>query len=151
MEKSRYLKLAIFIDGIDELEGDHRDLCLFLRSLASHLVKLIISSRLLNACLETLLGFPTMRLQDLTRRDMEAFIHGEFSNHHLMVRLKQQFPESAPQLAADVGNKAEGVFLWVKLVVRLVIEGLEDGDDLPELQTKLTVLPSGLRTLQADV
>ncbi|KAH8724294.1 hypothetical protein GQ44DRAFT_284835 [Phaeosphaeriaceae sp. PMI808] len=147
IEKSRYLRLAIFIDGIDEFEGDHRDMVIFLRSLASHRVKIIISSRPLNTCLEPLVGCPTLRLQDLTRKDMSIFVDGELSKHHLMTRLVQQFPCRAPQLAIDIVDKAEGVFLWVKLVVRLLVSGLENGDDLNELQASLTALPSGLRDL----
>jgi hypothetical protein len=64
-----------------------------------------------------------------------------------MVRLIQRFPSKAPQLASDIADKAEGVFFWVKLVVQLLIEGLEDGDDLDELQAKLYSLPSGLSDL----
>jgi hypothetical protein len=85
IEKSRYLNLAIFIDGIDEFEGDHRDMSLFLLSIVSSRVKLVISSRPLNACLAALSDCPTMRLQDLTRKDMEAYVHGELSSHRLIV------------------------------------------------------------------
>ena len=147
IKKSRYLRLVIIIDGIDEFEGDYRDMFLFLRSLASHRVKLIISSRPLNACLESLSGCPTLRLQDLTRKDMRAFVDGELSTQHLMLRLVRHFPAIAPQLASDIVDKAEGVFLWVKLVVRLLVDGLANGYDLNELQARLTALPSGLREL----
>jgi Cdc6-like AAA superfamily ATPase len=74
IEKSSYLKLAVFIDGIDEFEGDHRDMVQFLRSLASPRVKLVISSRPLNTCLASLTGCPTLRVQDLTRNDMKVFV-----------------------------------------------------------------------------
>ncbi|KAK7179601.1 small s protein [Paraphaeosphaeria sporulosa] len=147
IQKSTYLKLAIMIDGIDEFEGDHRDMSLFLRSLGSPRVKLIISSRPLNSCLEALEGCPTLRLQDLTRRDMAAFVQGELATHHLMIRLLRQFPDRAPLLAVEVVEKAAGVFLWVRLVVRLLIEGLEDGDDLDELEARLSSLPPDLREL----
>jgi hypothetical protein len=78
---------------------------------------------------------------------MTKFVHGELSTHHLMTRLIRQFPCKAPQLASDIVEKAEGVFLWVKLVVRLLIEGLENGDNLDELETRLTALPSDLKAL----
>jgi hypothetical protein len=54
-------------------------------------------------------------------------------NHPLMKNLQQQHPEGVKQLADMIVNKAEGVFLWVKLVVKLLIKGLEDGDSLIEL------------------
>jgi hypothetical protein len=145
--KARYLKLAIFIDGIDEFEGNHGEMSLFLRSLALHNVKLVLSSRPLNACLHAFSDCPNMRLQDLTRRDMEAVVHNKLSMHHLMIRYERQFPGKALRLASDTVDKAEGVFLWVTLVVRLLIEGLENGDNLDELQTRLIALPSDLRDL----
>jgi hypothetical protein len=151
MEKSRFLKMAIFIDGIDEFEGDHRDMARFLRSLASPHVKLIVSSRPLNACLDALAGCPTLRLQELTRPDMETLVRGELSSNRLMTHLMQQFPTRAPQLAIDLVDKAERVFLWVKLVVRLLVHGLENGDNLKELHAKLTLLPSDLRDLYRNM
>ncbi|KAI4958244.1 hypothetical protein J4E86_003842 [Alternaria arbusti] len=151
MNKSRFLRLAIFIDGIDEFEGDHRDMALFLRSLPLPHIKLTVSSRPLNACLDALAGCPTLRLQELTRPDMEKYVQGELSSNHLMARLMQQFPTRAPLLIIDLLDKAEGVFLWTKLVVRLLIDGLEDGDTLEELQAKLTLLPSDLRYLYKNM
>ncbi|KAF2819350.1 hypothetical protein CC86DRAFT_413047 [Ophiobolus disseminans] len=146
IEKSRYLKLAMFIDGIDEFEGDHRDMSLYLRSISSPRIKLIVSRRPLNACLAAFADCPTLRLQDFTKKDMEAYVHGELSSHRRMVRLSQQFLTKAPQIMVDLVDKAENVFLWVKLVVCLLIEGLEDGDDLAELQARLEALPSDLTT-----
>jgi hypothetical protein len=151
IEKSRFLRLAMFIDGIDEFEGDHRDMALFLRSLASPHVKLIVSSRPINACLDALAGCPTLLLQELTRLDMKTFVQAELSSNHLMARLMQQFPARAPKLITDLLDKAEGVFLWVKLVVRLLVDGLENGDTLEELYAKLTLLPSDLRDLYRNM
>lgn len=122
-------------------------MALFLQSLTSHHVKIIVSSRPLNECLATLYDSPTLRLQDLTRNDMATFVQGEFLGHHLMVRLMKQFPSKAPRIAEEVVEKAEGVFLWVILVVRLLLQGLENGDNLDELQAILTSLPPDLRAL----
>jgi hypothetical protein len=147
IEKARYLRLAIFIDGVDEFEGNHHDMSLFLRELVSPRVKVVLSSRPLNACLDAFSGCPMLRLQDLTRPDMTAFVKSTLSSHHLMVTLLRQFPAAAPQLAVEIVEKAAGVFLWVTLVVRLLIEGLEDGDNLEELQERLRSLPPDLRDL----
>ncbi|KAH7070067.1 hypothetical protein FB567DRAFT_507528 [Paraphoma chrysanthemicola] len=145
--KAEYLRLAIFIDGIDEFEGDHRDITLFLCSMVSSRIKLIVSSRPLNPCLSALADCPTLRLQDLTRRDMDLYVQGELAAHPLMLSQIRKHPEKAPKLCSSLADKAEGVFLWVKLVVRLLIEGLEDGDDITELQARLKALPSGLKDL----
>ncbi|KAF2794582.1 hypothetical protein K505DRAFT_336802 [Melanomma pulvis-pyrius CBS 109.77] len=145
---SGFLKLCIFIDGIDEYDGDdHRDLCLFLRSLISANLKIIVSSRPIPACISIFEDCPSLRLQDLTRRDMDVFVRGELSPHRLMVGMQRHFPEQCRDIIANIKDKAEGVFLWVKLVVRELIEGLEAGDDINELQDRMRSLPSDLKDL----
>jgi hypothetical protein len=64
-----------------------------------------------------------------------------------MIRLVRQYPDGVPQLTAEVVERAEGVFLWVRLVVRDLIQSLENGDNLEELRARLMALPSDLRHL----
>lgn len=47
-------------------------------------------------------------------------------------------------LIADIGERAQGVFLWVYLNVRSLRDGLVNGDDLSMLQTRLHSLPTDL-------
>jgi hypothetical protein len=143
VKKSSFLKIAIFIDGIDEFDGDHQDMATFLRSLSSTDLKLVVSSRPLNACLGALEGCPSLRLQDLTRPDMEHYVDEKLSFHPLMI----QSPEQASLLATELMDKADGVFLWVVITIRLLIKGLEDGDNLDELQQTLRSLPPDLKSL----
>lgn len=144
-----FLKLCILIDGIDEYEGDHRDLSRFLRSLSSTSVKLVVSSRPINPCLNVFQGSPSLRLQDLTRNDMRTFIQGELSSHPLMVqRLSSKtVARYAKDMVDSIDKKAEGVFLWVRLVIKMLIDGLEAGDDVDDLQRKLNGVPSDLKEL----
>jgi len=141
------LKICVFIDGIDELQGDHKDLALFLRALASPHLKVVLSSRPINACINTFQGCPSLQLQDLTRSDMATFIEGELCAHPLMVHLSKCSPTTADTLVTEMKDKAEGVFLWVSLVVRLLVDGLENGDDVSDLLQKLRSLPSDLADL----
>ena len=147
ISKAHFLKLAIFIDGVDEFEGDHSDMSHFLRSLVSKNVKLVVSSRPINACLETFANSPSLRLQDLTRPDMESFVRGELSSEKEMTALMEEYPDQAPHLGTAILQKAEGVFLWVKLVVGLLVKGLRDGDTIGELYATLESLPSDLKDL----
>jgi hypothetical protein len=48
---------------------------------------------------------------------------------------------------ADVTNKADGVFLWVILVVASLKNGLRDGDTIEDLWQRLQELPSKLEEL----
>jgi hypothetical protein len=144
---SSFLKLCIFVDGIDEYNGDHKDMSLFLRSLTSTHVKVVVSSRPITACVNAFQHCPTLRLQDLTRGDMEIYVRENLCTHQSMVALANQHPQRVTSLVGEIRSKANGVFLWVSIVVRLLIEGLEAGDDMHDLKHKLRLLPADLRDL----
>lgn len=44
----------------------------------------------------------------------------------------------------DIAFKAEGVFLWVRLVVDMLVVGFNNGDTIPQLRRKLDSLPPHL-------
>lgn len=146
-KSASFLKLCIFIDGIDELEGDHKDMAEFLHSLVSPQVKLVVSSRPINPCLIVFEDCPSLRLQDLTKNDMEIFVKENLVGHRSMAELIDLYPSQAGELVSEIKMKAEGVFLWVKIVVKLLVDGLEDGDDMEDLQRKLLLLPPDLKDL----
>jgi hypothetical protein len=144
-----FLRICILVDGIDEFDGDHRDMSEFLCSIASPTIKVIASSRPLNACLNAFKHCPTLKLQDLTRNDMDVFIRDRLNSHPVMRDLQAESPQKAHILFAELQAKAEGVFLWVRLVVGILLRGLDDGDDFDDLLPKLRALPSDLRDLYA--
>lgn len=146
-KSATFLKLCIFIDGIDESEGDHRDLSEFIRSLASSKVKVVISSRPINSCLNAFSKCPTLMLHDLTGKDMEIFVQGNLASHQSMVHLMRRYPEDTRDIVTELKEKAQGVFLWIKLVVRLLVDGLESGDNMEDLRNKLRSLPPDLKDL----
>lgn len=144
---SSFLKLCIFVDGIDEYNGDHKDMSLFLRSLTSTHVKVVVSSRPITACVNAFKHCPMLRLQDLTKGDMEIYVRENLCTHQSMVALANRHPQQVTSLVGEIRSKANGVFLWVSIVVRLLIEGLEAGDDMHDLKHKLRLLPADLKDL----
>ena len=48
------------------------------------------------------------------------------------------------ETSQEVVHKAEGVFLWVRLIVGLLAVGMDNGDTLHEICAKLNSLPSRL-------
>jgi hypothetical protein len=55
--------------------------------------------------------------------------------------------EQAHVLVLEIAAKADGVFLWVKLVVASLLAGLRNRDDLSILQQRLRALPMDLEQL----
>ncbi|KAF1999638.1 hypothetical protein P154DRAFT_563928 [Amniculicola lignicola CBS 123094] len=142
-----FLRLCIFVDGIDELDGDQKDVSEFLCSLASPQIKLVVSSRPITPCLLAFRNCPGLQLQDLTKGDMDTVARGLLYTHPLMSELVKRFQQKTEKLVSGISSKAEGVFLWTRFVIHILIDGLEAGDDMDELQHKLNILPSGLREL----
>ncbi|KAH7127161.1 hypothetical protein B0J11DRAFT_605192 [Dendryphion nanum] len=148
LEKSQqFLKIAFLIDGLDEFEGNHTDLADFLTKACSPNVKVVASSRPINAALHAFRDCPSLRLQELTKQDMKNFIHSELVCHELMFPLARCYPEISSKIIREIEEKAQGVFLWVRLVIELLISSLKAGDSIEELQVQLHSLPNDLRDL----
>jgi hypothetical protein len=142
------LKLCFFIDGLDEYEGDHEEMAELLKQVAlSPHVKFCLSSRPWIIFEEAFQGLPTLRLQDLTAQDIKAYVADKLERHSQMHKLSQNEPERASELVTEIVTKASGVFLWVVLVVRDLLRGLRNRDDISDLQKRLKALPSELEEL----
>jgi hypothetical protein len=149
------LRLCFFIDGVDELEGDQGEIsCVlsFLKSFESlPFIKFIISSRpwpIFNYFLDYC---PGLRLQDLTSDDIRLYIQGKLNENDMMIDVVRDSPTIANQLAHDIASKADGVFLWVRLVVKSLLNGLVNGDSIFQLQQRLAILPPDLEDLYAHM
>lgn len=60
---------------------------------------------------------------------------------------KELDPQGYVNLASYIRNNAKGVFLWVYLVVLEVLDGIENGDKISDLQRRLERLPTELKAL----
>jgi hypothetical protein len=65
----------------------------------------------------------------------------------MMVSLAAREPKQCQELVREVADEARGVFLWVVLVVRALINGLSKHDGTSELQLRLKALPKDLDQL----
>lgn len=141
---------AFFIDGLDEFQStvqdDHRDLVRLLCQWAaspSGNVKICVSSREYPVFMD---GFtPTLRIRfhDLTRRDMDTYIRDKLEH--------ASTEDSFEDLVSLIMSKANGVFLWVALVVKSLREGLENGMSCSELTREVDVLPEQLESLYKHI
>ncbi|KAJ9243357.1 hypothetical protein DTO169E5_2939 [Paecilomyces variotii] len=137
---------CFFIDGLDEFEEttqyDHRDLvkqmCKW-SEVSSGYVKLCVSSREHSIFMNTFASERRLRLHQLTWQDMRAFSEDRLS-HIANVEARQR-------LVGAVVDKAQGIFLWVALVIRSIRRQWEDGADIAELEDELHSLPDELSGL----
>jgi hypothetical protein len=148
-EGSSKMKFCFFIDGLDEYQGDPSELLRLIQRLgaASPHLKFCLSSRPWVAFEDTFKECPKLMLQDLTRGDINRYINSRLRSHDQFPALEIRESDYATTLMDNVANKAEGVFLWVVLVVKSLSEGLTHGVRVSDLQEMLDALPSDLDEL----
>ena len=148
------INCCIFVDALDEHLGTHRDLTSFLNDLA-HLnqdwipnfrLRFCVASRPENHFLDALYGYPGFAVHEYTRADIRRYAAGRFQDEHAFTLDKQQ-KEITLGLVTQIEAKSDGVFMWVRLVVDELVEGLCEGDTLGELEALLSNIPTELSDL----
>lgn len=142
------LKICFVIDGLDEFDGNHEELAnLFKDITKSTYVKVCLSSRPWVVFEDMFRQCPNLRLQNLTYRDIELYVMGELNHHGAFQRLSSENPEAAPAFTREILEKADGVFLWVNIVVRSLLSGIRNRDGLEDLWERLRAMPKELEPL----
>jgi adenylate kinase family enzyme len=148
---SSTLKVAIIVDGLDEFEANKltmKELAeLFLTASKSSNFKALVSSRPLTAFETSFKNTPKLRLHQLTHMDITAYVNDELGTHPHYHDVLLENKRAMTALMAELVHSASGVFLWVKLAVRNLVEGLDNCDTLPDLRHRLRMLPRDLEDL----
>ncbi|PMD51544.1 uncharacterized protein K444DRAFT_636826 [Hyaloscypha bicolor E] len=106
-----------------------------------------LSSRPLLAFEDGFGKYPNLKLQNLTQNDIKLYTDIELAKSPRFEILKMREPKRAPELVTEIVDKSAGVFLWVTLVVKSLLEGLQNSDRISDLQKRLRALPAGLEDL----
>ncbi|KAH8794358.1 hypothetical protein F5882DRAFT_237684, partial [Hyaloscypha sp. PMI_1271] len=139
--------VCLFIDGVDEYQGDPVDTISLFRLVVSPKFKICLSSRPWLPFEDALTSCPQLKLQDLTRADILIYVNDKLSNDERMQKLNNLEPLEAPKLVQEIVEKAHGVFLWIKLVVDSLLRGLMNRDSICILQRRIRELPTELESL----
>ncbi|KAK5740662.1 hypothetical protein LTR17_004467 [Elasticomyces elasticus] len=137
---------CFFIDGLDEYTGDHFDLTEAFDSFAqSKWIKLCVSSRPRTVFKNAYEKHQDrmLVLQLLTKSDMDQYITGMLEEDKRFQILVQR-DQNAWRLVTTIRERAQGVFLWVYLVVRRLRRLLGENCRLQTLEEALEALPSDL-------
>jgi hypothetical protein len=134
------------IDGLDEYEGDHTDLLDVLDGLMSSMnVKICLSSRPWNV-FEAAFGDQQMQklyMEDFNRADIQLYVQDRLERRSEFQNFAQDHAW-AKKVVEEIVEKSKGVFLWVYLVVRSLVQGLINHDRVMDLQKRLLDFPSDL-------
>ena len=147
-------RACFFIDGLDEYDGDHEELIRLLQGFSRpNNIKICASSRPWNV-FKRAFGrgsHPMLRLEDLTRKDITLYVRETLEQNDLFNELKKRENAHCVELVDEVVSKAQGVFLWIFLVVRSLITGLTNADRITDLRRRLRLLPADLEAYFAHM
>ncbi|KLP01954.1 Uncharacterized protein Y057_7798 [Fusarium fujikuroi] len=145
--------LCIFIDGLDEIrneDGFSELLETIDAMLVNPKIKICVSTRPEASIVRWLKTKKAagILLEDLTRYDMLVFVQKRF---HKLSSDIQVSSETIRHLRHKLVDKALGVFLWLHLATRSIIEGIENVDSEDMLISRLNALPGNLENLYIDM
>ena len=89
---------------------------------------------------------PGFAIHDYTTRDIRHYAEDRIGKEHFGTLTDDDIVATAP-LVEEIIRKANGVFLWVTLVVNELVEGLCEGDTIMELEHLLSQIPQELEDL----
>ena len=90
-------------------------------------------------------------VHEYTDSDIQQYIKDVLEMNTTFVSRMQQDREGYRQLVEYIHKEANGVFLWVYLVVADMLNGVENADRMSDLQGKLKKVPTDLKALFTQV
>jgi hypothetical protein len=140
-------RIALFIDGLDEFSGDRSQLISFIKRLnTAYQIKICVSSRPWTEFADALCQNPRLTIQDFTHSDILFFINDRMDSHPAFVERKR-VSSTTQSLTTDIARGAEGIFLWVAVVVRSVLRSLTAGKAFTEIQRFVRSIPPDMSKL----
>jgi hypothetical protein len=145
------VNICFFIDGLDEYGGSdlasgdsNLELVSQLKKLASspH-IKLCLSSRPRDVVQNHLISDESrhITLHNHTAKDIAQFVQSRIESVQQLIDID---PCDLEELRKLIVERSSGVFLWVVLAVRELLNGLEPPFSLPEMKERLLLLPETL-------
>lgn len=139
-----HLRFCFFIDGLDEYEGDHRDLIDAIQLLGqSPNIKICVSSRPWSLFKKAYGSNDDLQiaLHTLTKRDIDTYIASRLATTTSEVYGTGELRA----LGHAVRERSQGIFLWVSLALKDLRRGIDGHDSMKMLQKRLETYPPELR------
>ncbi|MCJ1478869.1 hypothetical protein MMC13_007553 [Lambiella insularis] len=126
-------RFCLFIDGLDEYDGNDRD------------IAEVLISMIAPAFESAFRNCSSLRLQDLTRGDITMYVYDQLKlADYYLDTMNVIDAAKFHSLMEEIVSRASGVFIWVKFAVASLLDGLECYDAIGELETRVKALPLDL-------
>ena len=150
--------LCLFIDALDEYSGTDREIAEWINNLTStsdiqgFRVKACVSSRPRTMFHEIFRNCPALIMHQWTIDDITHYVNHSLQQHSRLDGINSEINrDETNSLAKKIVDRASGVFLWVKLVVEDLYQGLCDGNSILELHSRLEELPVELNDMYTRI
>lgn len=149
-----HLRVLLFIDALDEFDGEPQTIVDFVKDMvrprtgSTTKVKVCCSSRPWNVFRDAFLEVIGCRVHEHTLGDIRSYIDGRFKSNARMREMMQQKQQRRRKPAQPLKDallvRAEGVFIWIRLVLDELLKACTDGAMLEELMEILSSIPDDL-------
>ncbi|KAJ5501969.1 hypothetical protein N7463_004843 [Penicillium fimorum] len=141
----------VLLDGLDEIAEPHGGMKkifdLLDNFVAMSQVKLCVSSRLERLFADKFGLNPAIRMQDLTHKDIRSYTTDFLGDLQLDPGGKLH-----EKILDQISQRAEGVFIWVYVVLQNVKTGIEQWNETwDDIYDRITMLPPDLMKLYKDM
>lgn len=153
-------RVCLFIDGLDEFDGkdmSHSKLASKVKAWtdspdSASFIKVCVSSREEHPIMSAFPVPQRIRLQDLTRKDISALVKSTLKASVPFLVLYKDDPFASENLVASIIDDAEGVFLWVVLLLNLLEDELSSGiSSISALQNIVRSVPKELEEFLGQI
>jgi ankyrin repeat protein len=143
------------VDALDELDDSLTDAINIFREIertsklsnTKSTVKICLASRPHPGIFDEFKESLGFRLEDYNKKDIQIYVERGLGR----ILQADDMQEAHRNLATQISERANGVFLWAYLVVRDICEGWVKGDNIEDLARRLDGLPKGLENLYRHI
>lgn len=151
------INVLFFIDALDEHQGSHIELIKILRCLSSAensatvRIKLCLASRQESVFPGAFHKSPGFAIHEYTHSDIKQYVVDHVESALGLSIVTEDDRTQVKALSNEVTKRAKGIFIWVKLVVKELVEGIIDGTSIPQLYQSLDSIPTELDALYTRI
>ena len=141
--------IFLLLDGLDEYEGNKIELANFVKNISTKRVKICIATRPDPPFPDAFRNVSGIRMDRLNFPGILAFASETLFD--FWTPSEPADSKGLEDMATEVAERANGVFLWARFAVFEVIEGKTRGETHSELQARLENVPPDLEAIYSRI
>ena len=148
--KPTSLRICALIDGLDEFIGEEELLLNVVRIFGdAPQCKVCVASRPEQAFRQEFRLCSQLRVHDLNHEDIVKTVAGKLLPYLTKYRESKRY--KYPSLEDMIVEKAEGVFLWLNLMIKILVRGARNEDSYETLLSRLEKTPDTVKGMYTQI